>query len=300
MSGRIYKRHDIETFGAFLLESGDLDPIYIMLVSAHNSGQLPKHTMYRWLVAYWCFYSAGLASWLSEKSGKDFWDWCELILRESVEPPTGGRWPRGHERRHFRAAAGLKSIKALRESHPDPERLVNILCSFKTFPEVSNAAQVYPGFGPWIGFKVADMIDRVAGVPVAFDRAGVLMFKEPEKSAILLYDERHPGADVPKARKLEWAAEYLIQHFSDYYAPPFGDRPVNIQEVETILCKWKSHRNGHYPLGNDLREIHAGLAKWAPHSEVARILQPHLPELPELGREDQPQSKSVLQMDLFS
>jgi hypothetical protein len=53
-------------------------------------------------------------------------------------------------------------------------------------------------------------------------------------------------------------------------APPTMDRNIGLQELETILCKWKSHQNGHYPLDNDLVEIRHGAEPWLEHSELAR------------------------------
>ena len=56
------------------------------------------------------------------------------------------------------------------------------------------------------------------------------------------------------------------------------ERPVGLQEVETILCKWKSHMNGHYPLNNDIMEIRHGLKDWLPVSALARAFYDAMPE----------------------
>lgn len=53
---------------------------------------------------------------------------------------------------------------------------------------------------------------------------------------------------------------------------------MNIQEVETVLCKWKSHMNGHYPLWNDIREINGGLEPWAGRCSAARAFLNHMPK----------------------
>jgi len=56
--------------------------------------------------------------------------------------------------------------------------------------------------------------------------------------------------------------EHLIATFAGSTAPPVHDRAVGYQEVETILCKWKSHMNGHYRVGRDCIEIREGLEDW--------------------------------------
>jgi hypothetical protein len=45
-------------------------------------------------------------------------------------------------------------------------------------------------------------------------------------------------------------------------APPFQDRPINIQEVETVLCKYKAHCYGFYPYGNDTVHVAKALDGW--------------------------------------
>src|SRR3546814_4979767 len=68
----IYERLSIEAFGSHLLRSGDLDPIYIALVQARRSGAFSEAQLLLWLLAYVCFYHAGVASWMSEHEGAAF------------------------------------------------------------------------------------------------------------------------------------------------------------------------------------------------------------------------------------
>lgn len=64
------------------------------------------------------------------------------------------------------------------------------------------------------------------------------------------------------------------------WTPGRVKRMVLVQEVETVLCKWKAHRNGHYPPGKDTRELRQALRKV--QSTAARIQAP-LRELLSLG-----------------
>jgi hypothetical protein len=289
MAGRNYPRLAIEAFGAHLLASGDLDPIYIALVNAEKAGAMDRPQLLRWITAYVCFYHAGVASCLSEYTGKQFWTAMMTAAVNEEPTPEGARWARGHERRHFRGKLAVDSVAYLQNRYPrHPEDFLRWVSAWERsdpfpFSIVTERVQQHRGFGPWIGFKVADMIDRCLGVPVAFDNAAVFMFKDPEKAAMMLWDERegrkYPESARPKREViLNGVTGYLINHFRDVPAPPFGDRPVNIQEVETVLCKWKSHVNGHYPLNNDIVEIRDGLAPWAKHCQTARDFLAHFPE----------------------
>lgn len=284
MGKRNYERLDIETFGRHLITTGDLDPVYIALSEFDDTDLLN-----RWLVAYWCFYHAGAASYLAEKTGKEFWEAMMVAAKNEEPAPTGGRWPRGHERRHFRGKAATGATKLLWGKYFDkPEGMVMELLepthgkNKVDFLDISNAAQTWPLFGPWIGFKVADMLERIHSVPIDFTEAAVFMFKDPTKAALMLWrqkldlDENAKPKD--EAAAIHEVVEYLTKEFSDLNAPPHRDRPVGLQEVETVLCKWKSHMNGHYPLFNDIDEITAGCLEWEPHSEVARLFNHGMPE----------------------
>lgn len=287
---RNYERLPIEKFGRHLITTGDLDPIYNALVGARKAKAYDEPQLYRWLIAYWCFYHAGVASFMSEMEGQEFWHWMMVAAENEQESPAGGRWPRGHERRHFRAKNATSSIfHMVKTWGAFPEDMVQYIAAPETegqtdplkFKIVSKRVQEHVGFGPWIGFKVADMVDRALGVQVDFDQAAVFMFKDPEKAAMMLWEERY-GHQYPEGAKpkrdaiLTGVTDYLIGEFKDLAAPPLGDRPINIQEVETVLCKWKSHMNGHYPLWNDIKEINEGLSAW--DCKAARDFAKHMPQ----------------------
>ena len=285
---RNYPRLDIETLGRHLITTGDLDPIYIALVRAEQAGDFSVPQLCRWLLGYWCYYHAGVASFLSEKEGEEFWHWMMVAARNEEETPAGGRWPRGHERRHYRAKIAVDSVTSLQARYGDrPENMALYVGARATederlpFRTVSARAQEHKGFGPWIAWKIADMLDRVMGVPVDFSDADIFMYKDPEKAALMLFEQRYPlpsGARVKKRVVLPKVLEYLLGEFSGFRAPPLSDRAVDIQEVETVLCKWKSHMNGHYPLLNDIVDIRSGLEPWTGKCSAARAFLSHMPD----------------------
>jgi hypothetical protein len=169
MSARDYPRLDIVPFGRLLLDSGDLDPVYAALVEA----ELPHPQLSRWLVAYWCTYHAGFASWASDATDDEFWDIMAVAACNADAAPAPGnigRWPRAAERRHWRGAAALKSVNGLARAYLTATNFVDEL---STLPEkgllsyeiVRARVKRQYAFGDWIAFKIADMLERVCDVP---------------------------------------------------------------------------------------------------------------------------------------
>lgn len=278
------ERLSIEAFGLDLLETGDLDPVYLALWRAN----LKTDVVLRFLIAYWCLYHVGAAAWIAD--GADFWGYMEAAAANEEPAPTGGRWPRGAERRHWRGKQAIDSVVALQGVSLDPAELIRGLLgepsqSSIPFRTVRDGVLKWRGFGPWIAFKIADMIDRLDIKHVDFTEAEVFMFDTPRQAALMLVRQKLQLPDNAKLKDENWAiveaSAYLINHFNGHMAPPREERPVGLQEVETILCKYKSHLSGHYPLGKDTREIIEGLHEWAPLSETAQQLLTELTQVQE-------------------
>jgi hypothetical protein len=204
---------------------------------------------------------------MSEHRDAEFWDEMKDFALNVVKPPVGERWPRGSERRHFRGTNSVNSVYELSLEFPHPEHAVeNVEVQAPSFRRVRDYVMTWPQFGPWIAFKVGDMLDRVLEVPVDFSNSDVFMFDSPREAAELWAGEVGPPA-------ITRALSHLQFHLGEkYLAPPLADRPVALQEYETILCKWKSHQNGHYEVGKDIHEIRHALTEWKTVSRTADIL----------------------------
>jgi len=280
VAGRNYTRLEVVPFGEHLLRTGDLDPVYIALTKM----DFEQAHLHRWLIAYWCLYHCGAASWLSELKGREFWMGLLVAADNRIPTPSGQRWPRASERRHWRGKAAIDCVNALWKRFPNPEDMVSyIVGTGGSYEEVSARAKEMPLFGPWISFKICDMADRVLGIPVDFDEAAVFMFKDPVKAAAMVWQtkqRRHQSVTKilsVKPQVIKAVVTYLTEELKEFKAPPLNDRPVNLQEIETVLCKWKSHMNGHYPLNNDIIEIREGVKPWMPHSETAGYFMGAMP-----------------------
>ena len=279
MIKRDYERLTIEKFGRHLITSGDLDPVYIALPKAITDVDQRA----RWMVAYWCYYHCGVASFMSEYEGEAFWK-AMMVAAENVKAaPNGGRWPRGSERRHARGMAGIRMVASLQAQFGNkPEQMVHLIHDYIgdgiDFPKLAKYTNGFVLFGPWVSFKIGDMMERIEGCPVNFTGADIFMFKDPTKAAVMVYKQK---AGLPENVRLKdepaairQVVDYLREEFKDLAAPPNRDRGIELQEIETTLCKFKSHLNGHYPLNNDIIEISEGLEGWGKTAASFRYFMP--------------------------
>lgn len=248
----------VEQFGRILLTTQDLDPVYTAIYATSlNESQLARA-----LTAYWCFYHLGVASFLAESREQDFWP---LMLEAATNKDK--LWPRGTERRHFRGKAAIRSVTELEERFSHPLKLLDYLTQtnkmLTAFLVRKRMEEIY-AFGPWISFKVADMLERLTNIKMNFDVDIIEFFETPREGAIMVAEKW--GVEDAKTHNPEellyWVIEELTTEFREYMAPPKFDRPVNIQEIETILCKVKSHWTGHYPVGKDTIEVRHALEGW--------------------------------------
>lgn len=249
---------DIYRFGDSLVRSRDLDPVYVIV----HEAQLEPPLLHRWLLAYWCFYHCGTASWISDVRPKDeggYWQRMEAAA-------CSKDYPRSAERRHFRGQNSISSVAWLKE------RGVNHL--FGRFTEASHKnkvlllrdvlayIQTWKGFGPWIAFKVADMLERLGICLVDCTEAHKFLFDSPEKGAESLWTwESNNEENIPEGVG-KWAIARIIDTLGDTMAPPSYNRPIGPMEAETILCKWHAHINGRYHIGKDTQEIKHGLLRF--------------------------------------
>ena len=284
----------IVTFGDALLSTGDLDPVYLAIQNA----KLEPAVLHRLCLAYWCFYSLGTAAYIAHHGAtpKRYWDLMmqaavnEVFTKGTPTDLAGAEkpWPRGAERRHFRAANAVGPMSYLREHYKDASAAVYSMTGVDSgsrlrFAHVAKAVESHPGFGPWMSFKIADMAERVLGVSVDFSDCALDMYKDPTQGAAIGWLEQGPPITVYSeepwkapitGEQIKATADYYVKLFNKRHkvgSVPGLKRPLNIQEIETIFCKYKSHLKGHYPLGKDTREVGHGLEGWGPLADKLRL-----------------------------
>ena len=120
----------------------------------------------------------------------------------------------------------------------DPLATIEYLATRGTEQRVMASVERWPMMGSWGSFKVADMLERVWGAPITFDRNLGLMYEQPRAALDLLAATPEFEA-VDRSPKALY--EMLLAHFGKHRAPPSGDRYCGPAETETCCCKWKSH-----------------------------------------------------------
>ena len=249
-----------KSFGDELIATADLDPVYVMLAEADHL--LSESMLKRFLLAYWCFYHCGVAAHIAES--KDFYKTMWRAIRET--------WPRGTERRYFYGLRAKGTIAYLVGAGA-PERIVDDMCNHDDFQSSQKVIMAYEGFGPLVGWKVADMAERVLGYDVDFSNSTLDAYVDPRQGAALIKfgDWRHPISDD----ELEDVCYDMESYFmAKHNAPPLYDRRVNIQEIKTILCKHKDLHKGAYFMGKDTREVRFYMEGWGDLSEELRKFLP--------------------------
>jgi hypothetical protein len=241
-------------WGRQLILTNDHDPLYVGLTHWNVKGARLR----RFLLAYWCCYSVGASWYISQYSGSRFWDMLETAAINEKPAPIGGRWPRAHERRHWRGQKCVESVWALSSRFRHPEEAVISLEVARSLNDV-NQLMNWPQFGPWIAFKAADMLERVLGVGIDFPDEVITLYKDPKEGAEMA------AAIMGLGSNTQQVVVEMLDAYGGMLAPGYGGnsaRLVNIQEIETVLCKWKSARRGHYWIGLDTRDHLAELVKW--------------------------------------
>ncbi len=255
---------DVDAFGRKLLETRDLDPVYVLLHTAGFSRDLALCS--RWLLAYWSYYDIGTASWIAEHEEPHYW-------RAFCRAARSAYYPRGKERRHYRGQIAVRSSTWLRQQGID--RLFGPLLTgeetAKSLVEVLRHVQGWIGFGPWIGFKASDMLERLGLARVRFPPESVFaLYSSPLEGAARLWRQETGKGEFPADLGL-WAVRRVLRGQSGRKAPPREDRPLNVQEAETILCKWEAHTRGRYHVGEDIAACRRSLARFGRSRLVQRL-----------------------------
>src|SRR5574338_195431 len=117
--GKDYEKLDVYTFGRQLIETNDLDPIYVMLWAA----KLPTNQLHNWILAYLYFYHAGTSSWISNVITQDeYW-------KRMAKAAASKDYLRSSERRHFRGQASINAVATLQAMKATPQSIIQSFIS---------------------------------------------------------------------------------------------------------------------------------------------------------------------------
>lgn len=256
-------------FGRELLRTNDLDPVFIAL---HDSG-MNFRELRRFILAYTCLHHLGGCARLASYNSDAYWTWLQIAAEDQAN------WPRSADRRHWHGDASRVCVRYLRDNYKKPEHVVDYWLEELTFPAIRKRVTSFPQYGDWAAFKVADLGNRVLGLPVSFEGCELGFYKDPRKGAALVFtgdmNAKITDGDVGAV------VERLQHELRGFKAPPRYERSINVQEVETILCKYKSSVNKSYYLGKDTVDFYEQLGDFKRWGPVAKRMRAALEPLQE-------------------
>lgn len=220
-------------FAVQLFEDEDADPGYMMLARA----DIPEEQKIRFLVAWVTYYNPGIAACASiAGSSKRFWEYLFL------QYPTAKR---ASERRHFRGAAGRLALTNWRVQFPNPEEMVAYLFS-DTYFQVRGKAKHVPQIGAYFVWKFADIQERVFRIPCDFTGAESYSPKVPQIGAWMIKSEEKFWQEGCLTVAPIYKMIYDHLNKRQMRSPPWYDRPMNMQEAETVCCVYHQYLGGKY------------------------------------------------------
>lgn len=241
-------------FGDAKLRLKDIDPLYYALEKSDWSHE--KKCAFT--LAFVSFDLAGLACQIISK--KDFWK----AMHDAMDQTK-----RGAPRRYFRGDGGHAALHYIDAIYSTPTRALEMLAG--TFNEAEHEMYGWPLYGPTAYFKLADMAERVCGVPVDFS----VVTPKQLMSNSMVTKGVHKAMDASGFNTPEELFEAMRKYKWATKAGPDFKRKLNMQEFETILCYY-SHddgKNKHLP-GMDIENIRAELTGWGKTADYLISLLP--------------------------
>lgn len=224
---------DWRNFATLLFKLEEADPGYMLLARA----KLPYEQKLRYVLAWCTFYNPGLAAKASDYQGARFYEYLRSVY------PTAKR---ASERRHFRGQAGLKAMAQWQDLYPKPEAMVEA-CFGKTYLEVRQNMRHMAQMGDYFYWKLADIQDTVFRCPVDFTGCEKYMPKVPQQGADIIYHLEAPHGVC--FAELGEVMSTITRHIEGLKYPIKGNRPLALQEAETVCCVFKQHVAGDYRFG---------------------------------------------------
>lgn len=243
-------------FGKTMLGYSDHDFSHVAMANAAWTRQETDMVF----LAYRFFMHIGTACWIADAgSVEGFWQ------RLEAEYDT---LPRKIDRHQTRGVSGWRTINQVRAISDDPSKVLDFW-----YPDGATYTDVYPkimavhDWGKSNAWHNFDMAERTLPQrhlrAVTLREAELYMYDYPWEVLATYVDENYQTSSAVAARML---AEF---DRAGVVTPPFGDRPISMQELETVLCRYRKYRKGGYVFGKDKKTVIKNLL-WRP-SRLANL-----------------------------
>lgn len=229
-------------FSKHLIVSGDLDPDYIFINNVCEKLNWNQKQKSEWIA---------LKSIIYDSIGE-----LEFLLdNKNFENVKYGTERRKHKRN------SLIFYGAIKETSREHGGFYEY---FMSLPENAEKAmkelQKVKGVGPWASWKIIDLVSCCLGKKFDFKNLDFRMaYEYPVRGMLLLngVDEQiYRKIDDNMYKKCLNKVYELLGDCLKLKAPPQRKRKINLQEIETCLCKYHSYYHGHYYVGHDIDRLH--------------------------------------------
>jgi hypothetical protein len=237
---------ELVEFMRHMHDSGDLDPLYPMLAWLEREMPEEQQLWLSFLYVAWYNIASGWAAFNMYPHPHEF-------LPRDLDP----KWPTGTERRANRGGKvaehiqdfllkiastgivgwhhlGLKGEDRIEDWYVTNEKIKMLYMN-----------------GRWAGYKHCEVLQKVNDFDITAPDMGHANSSGPREGLGMLYDTSGMnGNDAEIIAELDAMGEDLTARLNDAL-PGYN---LEVEDVETILCNWKSLMKGKYYVGHDIDE----------------------------------------------
>ncbi len=224
-------------FSKILLETGDIDPDYIFLREKSAEVGWGHQEIFEWILHKIVIYDS--VSEFQVLTGQSTLSSCKY----------------GTERRKHKARAA-EYLTAIRQRFLG----LNIERFFGRHGQlVFNDIVKIRGCGPWAAWNMMDLVSCCYGMDVDFDTIDFRNTYRAPLMGLLMVGGYPEDIRLLKQRKIYHECMNRVLDMSadinPSTTPHNQDRGININEIETLLCKYHSYAHGHYSVGSDIKHL---------------------------------------------
>lgn len=255
-------------FGRHLIRSMDIDPVYPVLVKLHDQMDTEESYWHSLLYVGWYHLPVAHSAWLRWPRPRD-----KRMYTNRKWMEQASKWPTGIERRSNRGGKVFQHLEAFCKAtdHVSLEqwfrtgmvKAPTLAKRHQNWRVLNERLQAIWGNGRWAAYKHCEILRRVHGLPVEAPDMGHRHSSGPREGLETLYGPLEGQGEAVIA-VLDARGRDLQKRLKE------AGLRADIEELETILCNWKSLLKGKYYVGHDIDEMQEQLVQ----AEERGILTP--------------------------
>lgn len=244
-------------FARAMIRSCDIDPLYPVLRHMISMMNREQQLWLTFLYVAWYNLPSGYAAFLTHPA------FDSGLAQTSIDPQLL-KLPTGIERRNHRGGTVARHINdyvrqlsrryageqfAFYTDGLDPN---DPIANWRLLTE---RLQTIWGNGRWAAYKHCEILMKVHDLPLAAPDMGN-QFSSGPREGLAYFFNVPDGQDAATIRLLDRMGIHLQRRLHHEFGVELG-----IEELETILCNWKSLKKGKYYVGHDIDELQEQIAR---------------------------------------